>query len=296
MTLAQIVKKSGLERREAEDLLGCVLKKDRAFVMAHVQDELKPKEAIKFLDLCARRLKGEPFAYLVGFQPFLGCDFLVDKNTLIPRPETEGLAERAIERAKLAHQVRSKAVIVDVGTGSGCIAISAALACPFATVIASDVSDGALRVARKNAKRLDAKITFVKDDLLGRKVGRHIFGSRRHASDVRRQTSGLIIVSNPPYLPSSDKKTMPRDVVKYEPSKALFAGPDGTRLIVKLLKQIKSIPTSCSMTSDIRPSALLEIDPSQSDKLKKLATELFPDKIVKIEPDLCGRERYLIIV
>ena len=327
MTISQAIKKSGIERREAEEMLAFVLKRDRAYVIAHATEKLKPSDNKKYNDLCERRGKGEPFAYLVGYQPFLGHDFTVDKNTLIPRPETEGLAERAIERAKIAHRLRAHAIIVDVGTGSGCIAISASLACPHATVIASDMSDKALNVARKNAKRLGAQVKFIKDDLFGSKIESRISKfksdfrkSKFSAAEIRPSSFALILVANLPYLPSADKLTMSRDVVKYEPSKALFAGKDGTHLIVKLLKQIARIanisarggcasgaesrssnPTFVNRNSaqrkfDIRYSMFFEIDPSQTDKLKKLAHELFPKHLIKVERDWCGRERYLIMV
>ncbi len=309
MDMEQAIKSSGLERREAEELLAFVLKRGRAHVVAQARDELKPVALKKYQLLCARRLAHEPFAYIVGSQPFLGRDFLVNEHTLIPRPETEGLVERAIEQAKRAHKSGDGVTIVDIGTGSGCIAVSAALACPFATILASDISKDTLTMARKNARRLGAKVNFVNDDLLGKNLTSKI------ATELKKNPKHhLIFVSNPPYIPSSEKKSLQPDVVKYEPSSALFAGPDGTRYITKMLQQIATVvstPVGAIHESPLRSTTVMqkkpslttitirifiELDPSHAGKIKQLASELFPTHKISIETDLCGLDRYLIVV
>jgi len=296
MTITQALKTSKIDPREAELLLAYVLKQDRAYLRTHNNDVLSLPVLRRFKTLVGRRLKHEPVAYLVGYQPFCGHDFLVNRSTLIPRPETEGLAELVI--AELKRRRVKCPLIVDVGTGSGCLAVTFALARRDATVIASDVSDKALAVAKKNARRLKADVTFVQDSLLGDKLVRRIItespndritkGITKLLNDKITKTPDLVFVSNLPYLPSSDKKNMMPDVTGYEPSTALFAGKEGMSLIEKLFRQISRLDVGCV-------SIFLEIDPRQSAELKELTRELFPMQQISIKQDLCGRDRYLII-
>lgn len=278
MTIAQILAASGIDAREAELLLANVMKREKMYLVAHSDDEVTPVAAKRFASLVARRLKHEPIAYIVGFQPFCGHDFKVSPATLVPRPETETLTELVIE--KLNEDDAAQRTLVDIGTGSGCIAITIALACRDVRILAADVSSRALAVARKNAKLLGARLAFVEGNLLDDRLQKHL-----------PKTGDVFIVANLPYLPSSYKKDMAPDVTKFEPSKALFAGKDGTALIVKLFKQIKNHLVS----QERRVSVFLEIDPSQTLKLKKLASELFPEHHTAIKRDLYGRDRYLLI-
>jgi len=310
-TLFDLLKRAGIDARESELLLAFVLKKDRSYVLAHKTDAVDARAAKRFMALIERRRKHEPIAYLTGSQPFCGRDFLVNKHTLIPRPETEILVDLVKRHLSRDEVLGTRYAIVDVGTGSGCLAVTLALECLHATVIASDISDAALRIARKNARRLAAKIKFVKDNLLGSKLRNcltHPFPSLKLREGCRRRGE-LCFVANLPYLPSADKKTMMPDVAKYEPSKALFAGDDGSSLIVKLMKQIRTWNLEFGiMNLDHKPydipyskfhipySIFLEIDPRQTKKLTALARQLFPSHKISIERDLCGRERFLTIL
>jgi len=348
MTIAQALNDSKLDSREAELLLAHVLKHNRAYLRAHNNDRLSPAIFRRFKALTKRRLKHEPIAYIVGFQPFCGRDFSVNRSTLIPRPETEGLVELVSEYLdKRGTWDERRGTIIDIGTGSGCLAVTLAPARPDATVIASDISDKALAVAKKNARQLSADVTFVKDSLLGDKLVKQIItklpndritkGITKFSNDKTSKISGsglrtelalsgvegdLVFVSNLPYLPSSYKKDMAPDVTLYEPSTALFAGKDGMSLIEKLLHQIshfchlersefdersrkiRLVPNKPDLSIPLRSTqddkiknvhVFLEIDPSQSAALKKLANELFPTHQISIKQDLCGRDRYLII-
>jgi release factor glutamine methyltransferase len=271
MSISELLRQIRIDPREAELLLAHVIKKDRSYVKAHAQDKVDAKSAKKFLNLAGRRQKNEPIAYLIGSQPFFGRDFIVNKDTLIPRPETERLVELVNQ-----HGAKNSVSIVDVGTGSGCIAITLALEVPHARIIASDASNQALKVARQNAKHFKAKVDFVKDDLLGKKL------------KTKLKTNNAIFVANLPYLPKSDKKTMMPDVAKYEPAKALFADSDGLSLVIRLLKQIKILNVKCSM--------FFEIDPRQTKKLTIVARQLFPKHKVLIKKDQFGRERFLVVI
>ena len=165
-------------------------------------------------DLVRRRAQSEPVAYLVGHREFFGLDFRVTPAVLIPRPDTETLVVELLDVAKSLPSPR----ILDVGTGSGCIAIAAAVNNTAAQVTATDSSEAALSIARENAEShhvLD-RVRFLSGDLFG-PVGSDRFD---------------IVASNPPYIADHEKETLQNDVRKYEPHSALFAGPTGLEILV----------------------------------------------------------------
>ena len=170
----------------------------------------------RFEQLIARRAAREPFAYIVGHEEFWGLDFDVTPAVLIPRPETELIVEIAQELLP----VGARAHVCDVGTGSGCLAISIPRERPDARVTAIDISPAALDVAGRNADRhgVGARIEFVRGDLF--------------AGDVRTFD---LIVSNPPYVAERDRLSIQEEVGQYEPAQALFAGPDGLDIIRRLV-------------------------------------------------------------
>jgi release factor glutamine methyltransferase len=262
--------------RKTEDApwLACkALGKDRTWIAANrMVLKLKPSQKTKLDSLLKRRLKDEPLAYILGTQPFYGRDFLVDKRVLIPRPETEDLVEEAL---KIPSQT-----YVDIGTGSGAIAITLAIESPRSLVLAGDASAKALTVAKKNAKKLKAKVKFFKGNLLSPKL----------ADSIKGKT--ITICANLPYLPPSDKKIMPKSVTAYEPANALFAKLNGLELNAKLLTQIAGwIPAFAGMTN-----ILIEFDPPQAKTLLALAKSAFPRHACSIVRDRCGRERILKII
>lgn len=171
------------------------------------QRELTQEEAVAFEALCQRRLTREPLQYILGEQLFLGRSFHVDHRVLIPRPETELLAERAIAALK---GFSGTPQVLDLCCGSGCLGISLALEVPAARVDAADLSMEALTVAKANAERLGAGVTFYQGDLW------QAVGSRRYS----------LIVSNPPYIPEDDCAALQPEVMR-EPAMALRGGADG---------------------------------------------------------------------
>jgi release factor glutamine methyltransferase len=198
------------------------LDRSRAWLIAHDGEPLEADAAATFCDLIERRLAGEPVQYIIGEAEFYGLSFHVNREVLIPRPETEHLVEKAMalaQRLRLngAHCPR----IVDVGTGSGAIAVALAHALPFAEIAATDISKAALAVAQSNAARngLADRVRFLEGDLL-EPVASEQFD---------------IVVSNPPYVPESDRNTLDVEVRDYEPSQALFAGTDGLDVYRRLI-------------------------------------------------------------
>ncbi len=202
------------ERREATLLLAHVLGLSEAQVIARGGEDLGAAESAAFRALLARRLCGEPVAYLFGEREFYGRPFQVDRRVLIPRPETEHLVEAA-----LGLVLPDAPRILDVGTGSGCIALTLALEYPAARVTATDCSLDALDVANANRRRLQAPATLICADLLA--------GLALDEIDL--------LVSNPPYVDPAEATSLSREVVGWEPHTALFAPAGGRALIERIL-------------------------------------------------------------
>ena len=204
-------------RQDAETLLLGVLERNRAWLLAHIDEELDRGVAIRYMVLIKLRYKGEPIQYLAGQSEFYGLPIRVSAGVLIPRPETEHLVDRAIMLAARFQAPR----IVDVGTGSGCIAIALARHLPEAKITAIDLSSKALIRASESASlnQVSPRIRLLEGDLLAPVAGERF----------------EIIVSNPPYVPLTDRETLSVEVREYEPALALFAGDDGLEVYRRLI-------------------------------------------------------------
>lgn len=203
-------------QRDAETLLLHLTGKNRAWLLVHLDDEFGGCKSIGFAQLIERRLAGEPIQYITGECEFYGLPFVVNRNVLIPRPETEHLVEKVLGLARGIEQPR----IVDVGTGSGAIAIALAHHLPAAHVTATDLSSTALQVARANAERngVAGRIRFLEGDLLAPVAGERFD----------------FVVSNPPYVSRRDRDTLAVEVREHEPEMALFAGASGLDVYARL--------------------------------------------------------------
>ena len=217
----EIFMRAGIDADEAaldaEVLARHVLGWDRATLVARWREAAPESFDERFQPLITRRASREPVAYITGHREFWDLDFEVTPDVLIPRPETELIIEEALKHAR---EVCLPREIVDVGTGSGCIAIALAHELPSARVTATDISIAALDVARRNAERhgVARRIQFLNADLL---------------DDV---TPADLIVSNPPYIPAADAPGLQPEVAQHEPAVALFGGPDdGLELVRRLL-------------------------------------------------------------
>jgi release factor glutamine methyltransferase len=200
--------------REAALLLGHVLGWSEAQVLARGERPVPPAAARRFAVLLARRLRGEPVAYLTGEREFWGRSFHVDRRVLVPRPETEHLVEAA-----LAAPLPAAPRILDVGTGSGCLAVTLALELPGARVVACDVSPAALAVAAANVRRHGARVALVAADLWA-------------PLDL---AAFDLVVSNPPYVDPAAAAGLSPEVVDHEPAQALFAAESGRRELRRLV-------------------------------------------------------------
>jgi len=255
----------GRARRDAETLLLHVLRKGRAWLIAHDRDALAEEAEEYFQTLIDRRVAGEPMQYIVGEAEFYGLPFRVTPDVLIPRPETEHLVEKTLAVAARWERPR----IVDIGAGSGAIAVALARQLASAQVTAVDISAAALEIARGNAQRnaIAGRIRFVESDLL------------KAIADEEFE----IVVSNPPYVPQVDQESLSVEVRDHEPALALFAGDDGLDVYRRLIPAAHEVLVAGG-------SIVLEIGYGQ---LQAVAVLLESAGFVEIEfaPDLQGIPR-----
>jgi release factor glutamine methyltransferase len=281
----KILKKSKIlsPALDAEILLAFAIKKPKEFLFAHPEKKLTATQFLKFKKQIARRAKHFPVAYLTGHKFFYGLDFFIDKNVLIPRPETETLVEAVINKNPTA--------VVDVGTGSGAIAITLAHHLPKAKIFATEISAAALKVARKNILHHKVAVTLLRGNLLEPliKSGKYKVASIKY----------LLIVANLPYgwKAWKNKSSTETAGLKFEPQIALFTGKNGLELYEKLLNQIKLLITNYLPRRQAGPlpiTSLFEIDPRQTKLITKLIKQHFPAAKIEIKKDLAGRDRIVI--
>ena len=246
-------------RLTAEVLLGHALRRERSFLYAHSERELREVEWIHYGRYLHERLNGKPTQYITGRQEFYGREFRVTREVLIPRPETELVVETALHVAPDARH------IVDAGCGSGAIAVTLQLE-TRAFVCGTDISAAALAVAGDNARRLGAPVELVQCDLVS----------------AIADTSVDVIVCNPPYVPLGDRTGLQREVRDYEPEVALFAGPTGFEIYERLVTDAPRV---------LHPGGWLVMELGYNSR-DRVAGMLGPGwREVRVEPDLAGIPR-----
>ncbi|MDQ3006431.1 MAG: peptide chain release factor N(5)-glutamine methyltransferase [Chloroflexota bacterium] len=264
---------------DASVLIAHVLNKPRSWVMAHNELTLTTEQQ-KQLDNSLIRLKsGEPFPYILGHWEFFGLQFDITPDTLIPRPETELLVERAIAWLQVHPAKRS---VADVGTGSGAIAVSIAVNIPDAKILATDISSGALQVAKRNAEKfgVSERIKFAECDLLP-----HPFPPLPLGEGLGVRAFDLIC-ANLPYIPTKTLHDLP--IYSREPALALDGGEDGLDPFRKLLKLSPPWLAPDGMM-------LLEIESTLGSQALPLADTAFPEARISLHKDLAGKDRLLQI-
>lgn len=240
MNLRETIQKASTRilRRDAETLALHLLGQNRAWLFAHPDEELPFTLHEALEHLIERRTRHEPLQYLTGQQEFYGLDLHVTPDVLIPRPETELLVEKVLAWAGSQPTLPASTPLrlIDVGTGSGAIALALATYLPSAMIAALDRSPAALEIAQGNAKRLDLlspRLQFLVSDLLAALSGRANGEVGNFPVDV--------VISNPPYVPQADAPTLQPEVRDYEPHLALFAGEDGLEIYRRLIPQAKEV-------------------------------------------------------
>jgi release factor glutamine methyltransferase len=258
----------GSPRLNAETLLMFILGVNRAYLYAHPERELTAEETARYDEVIQQRSSGVPSQYITGHQEFWGLDFLVSPAVLIPRPETEHLVETVLELAREVSNPR----IVDVGTGSGCIALALARELKHAEIYGVDLSAEALEIARANAARLqlDERVRFLQSNVLEALADRRDFD---------------IVVSNPPYVGHNEADKVQRSVFEYEPRMAVFAGETGLDVIRPLIEQAHHV---------LKPGGYLAIEIGYS--MRDAVLELIRSALWNeptIVPDLQGIPRVI---
>ncbi|HAU39412.1 MAG: protein methyltransferase HemK, release factor glutamine methyltransferase [Candidatus Peregrinibacteria bacterium GW2011_GWF2_43_17] len=275
MRIADILSKAKVDKKslEAEVLLAFSLKKSKEWVIAHDDFELSIRDVKGFHELWTRFLQSEPVAYLVNKKEFFAMDFYVDGRVLIPRPETESLVSEVLDLSQGPRFASKKVVrVVDVGTGCAAISISLAKNSKNLEIYATEVSEVACEVARKNIEDLGAKVDLRCGDLL----------------EPVKDVDFDIIVANLPYIGTEKYNFVETNVTKYEPNVALYGGNDGLELYRKLFVRI--------LDYGMKPSYILgEFGFLHAEILKEDIKKYFPKAVYTVKQDLSGLDRNFII-
>lgn len=259
------VARQKLDSLDAHVLLGAALGVDRAYLLTHPEAELTEEQVEHFAGWVERCAAGEPIAYILGRRAFYDREFIVTPDVLIPRPETELLLENALE------WVAGRSVTaVDVGTGSGALAVTLAAHCPQAEVYAVDISPAALEVARGNADRQRVSVTFFEGDLL--------------APLIERDIKLDLIIANLPYIPARDLPDLA--VTRFEPRLALDGGEDGLILVRRLLNQVPHAAKPAALV-------LLEIGAGQGQAVLAYAQQVLMPQQSELILDYAGLDRII---
>jgi release factor glutamine methyltransferase len=266
---SQVLEHAGVpeSRREAGSLLSFIISKDRTFLIAHADEQMDDDQVAQFRKAAERRAAGEPLQYITGVQDFFGREFRVTPDVLIPRPETELLVEAALEVD------RNGIFICDVGTGSGCIAMTLLCELDKARVVAVDKSPAALEIARFNAQKLSVaeRAEFVVSDCFDAIDGREFD----------------LIVSNPPYVSAEALAGLQREVREHEPLLALSPGPDGLSVIRRLVREA---PRFLKQNGHL----IMEIGFDQGEAVQQLIdTNVW--QLLEIRPDLQCIPRIVVL-
>lgn len=261
-------------RLDAELLLCHTLGKDRAWLLAHIREAVDEQHRELFEQAVDRRALREPLQYILGKQEFWGLDFMVTQDVLIPRPETELIIETALT---LVPNKDVRLTILDLCTGSGCIAVSLAKELASARIFASDKSEKALDVARENARRhgVADRVRFLEGDL---------FGSLEEL-DLRGRVD--IMVSNPPYVPSEEYSTLQPEVRDHEPRMALLAGQNGTEIHQRIIDEAPEFLRS-------EGALIMEMGMGQAEALEHMIRENGTFNKPDVLKDLAGIERVIV--
>ncbi|MBE7534848.1 MAG: peptide chain release factor N(5)-glutamine methyltransferase [Anaerolineales bacterium] len=271
---ARLASVSDTSALDASVLLARIVDRSRSWVLAHPELTLTDKQLIQLNSSLARLENGEPFPYVLGRWEFFGLEFEVTPDVLIPRPETELLVEKSIAWLQKNPATTN---VVDIGTGSGAIAVSIAVNVPKANILATDISETALQVAKRNAEKhhVSERSEFIECDLLP------------DQSQIANRKSKIdLLCSNPPYIPTNTLKHLP--IYQREPTVALNGGADGLNIFRKLLSIVPNW---------LAPNALmlLEIESTLGEQTMQLTRQHFPNARITLHQDLTGRDRLLEI-
>lgn len=268
---SSFLKQHGKEEKVAELLLCHHLRLTRAQLLARLHDPLAESVRQSFLaDVYQHVYKHVPVQHLLGYEYFYGREFLVNRHVLIPRPETEELVQGVLTRISHLFPGNQQLDVVDVGTGSGAIAVTLALENPALRVTAIDISAEALQMAVQNAERLGAEVAFLRGDLLQPLI------------EANRKVD--VVVSNPPYIPERDIPSLSPVVKNYEPIQALAGGEDGLAFYRRFARELPLVLKERALVA-------FEVGAGQGEAVASLLKEAFPLANVEVAFDINGKDR-----
>lgn len=266
---SSLLEQQGHEPNAAQLLMEFITTKSRSSLFADLREPLTAAQHKEFWDKTAELLEGKPVQYVIGEESFYGYTFKVDENVLIPRPETEELVHGALERSRTLFREKT-ITVADIGTGSGAIAVSFKKEWPEALVTATDISEGALAIAKYNAAANEADVTYLQGDLTA----------------PITQDKWDVVLSNPPYIAHDEAALMSGTVLNHEPHNALFADEDGLYFYRKLAENLPPLLNKPSLIA-------VEIGYMQGPAVHKLFEKSFPEAVVETVKDINGKDRMI---
>jgi release factor glutamine methyltransferase len=266
---SSFLREANRDENAGELLLRHHLKMSRAMLFSSMQEQLDEKLKEQFVKDVQAHAAGMPVQYIIGSEEFYGRTFQVNKEVLIPRPETEELVEGVIERVREQFG-EEEFDLIDVGTGSGAIAITLALELPNAKVTAIDIAEPSLEVARKNAQLLGASVSFLRGDLL--------------QPFIKQAKKVNVVVSNPPYIPDKEVDILSPIVREHEPMRALAGGEDGLDFYRRFMEELPLV---------IKEKGLIafEVGAGQAHAVASMLEKTFPQAVVEVVYDINGKDR-----
>ncbi|MFC3886404.1 peptide chain release factor N(5)-glutamine methyltransferase [Bacillus songklensis] len=266
---SSFLREANRDENAGELLLRHHLKMSRAMLFSSMQEQLDEKLKEQFIKDVQAHAAGTPVQYIIGSEEFYGRTFQVNEEVLIPRPETEELVEGVIKRAREQYGEK-KFDLIDVGTGSGAIAVTLALELPEANVTAIDIAEPSLEVARKNARLLGANVSFLQGDLL--------------QPFIKQAKKVNVVVSNPPYIPDKEVEILSPIVREHEPIRALAGGEDGLDFYRRFMEELPLV---------IKEKGLIafEVGAGQARAVAWMLEQTFPQARVEVIYDINGKDR-----
>lgn len=272
---SSFLKEHGRDENVGEIALKHILDCNRTELLLNMREDLAEHRWMQFQEMINKHIKGQPIQYLIGYEYFYGRKFIVNEEVLIPRPETEELVEGVLNRIRKQWKNTDQLELVDVGTGSGAIAISLALECEQLTVHTVDIAEESIRVAKQNAQELHARVHFIHNDLL------NYFIEENKRVDI--------VVSNPPYIPHEDWLGLDDVVKNHEPYRALVGGEDGLDFYHRFANDLPKVLKEKSLVA-------FEVGVNQGEQVADILRNAFPNSNVEVVFDINGKDRMVYMI
>lgn len=269
------LQRHGRDENVGEIALKHILDYNRTQLLTNMREDLKDEHWLLFQEMIQKHIEGVPIQYLIGYEYFYGRKFIVNNEVLIPRPETEELVEGVLERINKLWDRTDHLELVDVGTGSGAIAITLALENPQLTVHTVDIAEESIEVAKQNALHLGAKVNFLHNDLLNYFV------------DENKKVD--IVVSNPPYIPHQDWLQLDEVVKEHEPYRALVGGEDGLDFYRRFATDLPKVLNNKALVA-------FEVGIGQGEPVATILRNTFSHAHVEVVFDINGKDRMVYMM